>query len=85
MRPLSISILSLLVAGVPSGAYAQPAMTEATLACQGDVMRLCADSVPDRTAIIACMHRQRTSLSARCGAVFDSGTGAQNSKQVQRR
>lgn len=38
--------------------------------CTGDVMRLCSSEIPDRSRIIACMHRQRASLSAGCRSVF---------------
>jgi hypothetical protein len=39
-------------------------------ACTPDVMRLCADSVPDVNRIVSCLRRNRTNLSAPCGAVF---------------
>ena len=42
-------------------------------------MSLCAENVPNRPAIIACMHQHREQLSARCGAVFDEGTSASSS------
>ena len=38
--------------------------------CTGDVMRLCSSEIPDRARIIACMHRQKASLSAGCRSVF---------------
>jgi hypothetical protein len=38
--------------------------------CTGDVLRLCASEIPNVDRITACMHRQRTSLSAGCRSVF---------------
>ena len=42
-------------------------------ACTPDVMRLCADSVPDVNRIVTCLRRNRSNLSAPCGAVFSAG------------
>jgi hypothetical protein len=42
-------------------------------ACTPDVMRLCADSVPDVNRIVACLRHNRSNLSAPCGAVFGVG------------
>jgi hypothetical protein len=42
-------------------------------ACTPDVMRLCADSVPDVNRIVSCLRRNRSNLSAPCGAVFGAG------------
>ena len=44
-------------------------------ACTPDVMRLCADSVPDVNRIVSCLRRNRSNLSAPCGAVFGVGGG----------
>lgn len=49
-------------------------------ACTPDVMRLCADSVPDVNRIVACLRRNRSNLSAPCGAVFGVG-GAHRPKK----
>jgi hypothetical protein len=49
-------------------------------ACTPDVMRLCADSIPDVSRIVACLRRNRSSLSAPCGAVFGAG-GAHRPKK----
>jgi hypothetical protein len=38
--------------------------------CTGDVFRLCASEIPNVTRITACMHKQRSSLSAACRSVF---------------
>jgi hypothetical protein len=49
-------------------------------ACTPDVMRLCADSVPDVNRIVACLRHNRSNLSAPCGAVFGAG-GAHRPKK----
>ena len=49
-------------------------------ACTPDVMRLCADSVPDVNRIVSCLRRNRSNLSAACGAVFGAG-GAHRPKK----
>jgi len=38
--------------------------------CTGDVLRLCLSEIPDRGRIVACMHKQRASLSEGCRKVF---------------
>jgi hypothetical protein len=38
--------------------------------CTPDVFRLCSSEIPDRDRIIACMKRQRASLSEGCRSVF---------------
>nr|WP_257168325.1 hypothetical protein [Bradyrhizobium sp. SRS-191] len=38
--------------------------------CTGDVFRLCSSEIPDRDRIIACMMKQRASLSDGCRSVF---------------
>ena len=38
--------------------------------CTPDVFRLCSSEIPDRERIIACMRRQRASLSPACRSVF---------------
>jgi hypothetical protein len=50
-------------------------------ACTPDVMRLCADSVPDVNRIVSCLRRNRSNLSAPCGAVFGA-SGAHRPKKV---
>lgn len=43
----------------------------AEAACQDDALRLCADAIPDESAIIACMRPKRASLAASCRSAFD--------------
>jgi len=71
---------ALLAGALLSITGALPAMSaeyrgtqEQQQACTPDVMRLCADSVPDVNRIVTCLRRNRSSLSAPCGAVFSAG------------
>jgi hypothetical protein len=50
----------------PTSAMAQDAET----VCADDVMRLCAEFVPDRGPIARCMMKRRASVSPACRAVF---------------
>ena len=43
----------------------------AEAACKDDALRLCADAIPDESAIIACMRPKRASLAAPCRSAFD--------------
>jgi hypothetical protein len=45
-------------------------------ACTGDVFRLCSSDIPNVDKIVACLKRQRTSLSAGCQAVFGTETAS---------
>lgn len=57
MSRLTLPILFLVAGGSLNGAAAETGITEATLACRSDVLRLCAEDVPNRPAIIACMQQ----------------------------
>ena len=41
------------------------------IACTPDVFRLCKEYIPDRSAIVNCLQRNKHRLSADCRAVFD--------------
>ena len=41
------------------------------MACTGDVFRLCAQNIPDISAIRACLREQKPQLSPDCRAVFE--------------
>ncbi len=45
-------------------------------ACTGDVFRLCSSDIPNVDRIVACLKRQRTSLSSACQAVFGTETAS---------
>ena len=65
------SALGLLLVLIASGsAVAQQGTPEQRKACTPDVYRLCAGEIPNVRAIIACLRRQRGSLSAACAAIF---------------
>jgi len=44
---------------------------EQRVACTGDVFRLCWSEIPNVTAIVGCLRRERPRLSEGCRAVFD--------------
>jgi hypothetical protein len=74
IRNLNIlSAAAFCIAMAPSPSYAA-SEADAQRLCTGDVMRLCSAEIPDRSRIIACMHRQRASLSAGCRSVFNKPT-----------
>jgi len=52
--------------------------------CMGDVFRLCSSEIPDRGRIIACMMRQRASLSDGCRSVFGRPSERSASASVTR-
>ena len=62
-----VALLSLAM--LPAASQAATEEDQQRL-CTGDVMRLCSSEIPDRSRIIACMHRQKASLSAGCRSVF---------------
>ena len=65
--------LAFCIAMAPSPSHAA-SEAEAQRLCTGDVMRLCSSEIPDRGRIIACMQRQRASLSPGCRSVFNKGS-----------
>jgi hypothetical protein len=70
---LAGAILLSIPGAAPAVSAEYRGTQEQQQACTPDVMRLCSDSVPDVDRIIACMRRNRASLSAPCGAVFNAG------------
>jgi hypothetical protein len=60
-----------LVLGVSGSALADLATPEQKRACTPDVYRLCAGEIPNVRAIVACLRRQKASLSDACRAVFE--------------
>jgi hypothetical protein len=71
LKYLSALALGLVMWPASSHAFSQE---EAQRLCTGDVMRLCSSEIPDRTRIIACMHKQKAQLSAGCRSVFGKPT-----------
>ena len=70
----SAAVLAALASSMAlaSEADVDPALrTRAEAVCRDDAVRLCANAIPDETAILACMRPKRTLLSAPCRRVFD--------------
>jgi hypothetical protein len=59
-----------VLAGTLSTASAE-ATAEQRSACAGDAIRLCASDIPNTTAIIGCLARQKAKVSPRCRVFFD--------------
>lgn len=70
MISVKIAFVSLGLALIPATAMAQEGSMSDEMACTPDVYRLCAAQVPDETAIVSCLERNKASLSAGCKQVF---------------
>jgi hypothetical protein len=77
---LFASVLLSITGAVPAVSAEYRGTQDQQQACTPDVMRLCADSVPDVNRIVSCLRRNRSNLSAPCGAVFGAG-GAHRPKK----
>ncbi|WP_237482784.1 hypothetical protein [Lichenibacterium dinghuense] len=77
MPPVRVLFATLATLVVPSAALAaaadvSPALrARAEAVCRDDALRLCADAIPDETAILTCMRPKRAQLSAPCRTVFN--------------
>jgi hypothetical protein len=67
-RAAALSLSLTLFATGSASAFGTP---EQRRACTPDVYRLCAGEIPNVRAIIACLRRQKASLSDTCKAVFE--------------
>jgi hypothetical protein len=69
------AILVLLLVGSASAVAQEGSQYRGTdeqrVACTGDVFRLCWSEIPNVTAIVGCLKRERPRLSEGCRAVFD--------------
>jgi hypothetical protein len=74
-----VSGLAFCLAMLPASSHAFTQEDQQRL-CTGDVFRLCSSEIPDRARIIACMIRQKASLSHACRSVF--GKPADRSRQA---
>jgi hypothetical protein len=74
---LLVATCLLVGAMLPTrSASAQAGRTpEAEQACTPDVMRLCADFIPNVRPIVACLHRKRLQLSHQCRRYIKPGKG----------
>lgn len=77
---LGVALSVSSVVSSPSFAYS----ARARQMCTGDAFRLCSSEIPNISRIIACMRRNKASLSAGCRAVMDEEDGtAARAKPVQ--
>ncbi len=67
------AVLLSIAGAIPAVSADYRGTPEQQQACTPDVMRLCSEVVPDVDRIIVCMRRNRSKLSAACGAVFSAG------------
>jgi hypothetical protein len=68
---IGFSLAVFLMLGASGSALADLATPEQKRACTPDVYRLCAGEIPNVRAIVACLRRQKASLSDACRAVFE--------------
>ena len=75
MRNFNVAMagLALAMMAAPPAGHAFTEDDQRRL-CTGDVFRLCSSEIPDRDRIIACMVKQRASLSDGCRSVFGRPT-----------
>lgn len=65
----AILVPSIALAGTADVSTALRVQAEAV--CKDDAMRLCADAIPDESAVVACMRPKRSELTPPCRKVFD--------------
>ena len=69
MVAYAVLVPTLSLAGA---ADVSPALRgEAEALCRTDAMRLCAEAIPDESAILECMRPKRSELTPSCRKVFD--------------
>lgn len=64
------ALAAAIVLGVGVG-HAQDGTPAQRNACKPDVFRLCAEFIPNRDTITACLQRKLSKLSPECRAVFE--------------
>ena len=69
-------LAAILVAATAGASQAQVSDEVARQACEPDVMRLCADSIPDRQRIAQCLRTNVQQISPNCRAVLNGGAPA---------
>jgi hypothetical protein len=69
---LGVAIIGSLVGIMPTTAFAEPVPTDAERsACTSDAFRLCVASIPNQSAVIACLRSKRSQLSPTCRQLFN--------------
>ena len=69
-------LATILVAATAGAGHAQVSDEQARQACEPDVMRLCAESIPDRQRIAQCLRTNVQQISPTCRAVLNGGAPA---------
>lgn len=68
---LSIALV-VIAAGLSTGAFAQNLTTQQRTACKPDYEKYCSGVMPGGGRIIACLNKQRDTLSDACKKVLDA-------------
>jgi hypothetical protein len=69
---VGIAIIGSLAGMVPTAGSAEPVPTAAERsACTSDAFRMCFASIPNQTAVIACLKSKKSQLSPTCRQLFD--------------
>ena len=73
--PTAAALALMFGASLPAraGADKYDVTPEEHAACDGDVMSLCADSLPDQDRLIACMRAKQGQLSPVCFTTLKAG------------
>ena len=71
------STLITVVVLAGSAYAAGPSESEQRTACLGDALRLCAQFIPDRGRIRACLGEAHAELSPSCRVVYDASVRAE--------
>jgi len=67
---IALALAMTAVIPGPVNARDQTPTAEEKEACTQDVLRLCSNHIPDRTAITACLRSKQASLSQQCRYVI---------------
>jgi hypothetical protein len=69
---VGVAMIGSLVGMMPTTALAAPVPTDAERsACTSDAFRLCVASIPNQSAVIACLKSKKSQLSPTCRQLFN--------------
>jgi hypothetical protein len=71
MLKLSVAVAAVAI-GFSATAFAQNLTAAQRTACKGDYDKYCTGTIPGGGRIIACLNKQRDSLSDACKKVLDA-------------
>jgi hypothetical protein len=71
MSRLSIALV-VFAAGLSTESFAQNLTSEQRTACKADYQKYCSGMMPGGGRIIACLNKQRDSLSDACKRILDA-------------